>query len=109
MSDNPPSGDAAAGYVDGVKWIVGLAGAVFAGIFLHPEWITQRPEKMRIYIAVVLFLFGISIMSGVVYLLWLNSVRRKKERLPGGEGTPSLPKVKPHPGKKKKPEEKRER
>jgi hypothetical protein len=108
MSDNPPSGDAAAGYVDGVKWIVGLAGAVFAGIFLHPEWLTQWPEKMRIYIAVVLFLFGISIMSGVVYLLWLNSVRRKKERLAEIEGTHSVPMVNPDPGKRKSPAEKRD-
>jgi hypothetical protein len=101
MSENAPASDAAAGYVDAVKWIVGLAGAVFAGVFLHPEWILGRPEKMRIYLAVVLFLFGISMIGGVVYLLWINSVRRKKEMLAEIESDLSVPVVTPDPAKRK--------
>jgi hypothetical protein len=109
MSDNPPSGDAAAGYIDAVKWIVGLAGAVFAGIFLHPEWIVQRPDKMRIYFAVVLFLFGISMIGGVVYLLWINLVRRKKELLGETESDLALPVVIPDPKKREELTGKRDR
>jgi hypothetical protein len=109
MSETPPPGDAAAGYLDGVKWIVGLAGAVYAGFFLHPDWITQRPEKMRIYIAVVLFLFGISMISGVVYLLWINRVRRTKERLGEFESALSAPVVIPDLEKRKSPLEERDR
>jgi hypothetical protein len=82
-----------------VDW--GLAGAVFAGVFLHPEWILGRPEKMRIYLAVVLFLFGISMIGGVVYLLWINSVRRKKEMLGEIESDLSVPVVTPNPEKRK--------
>jgi hypothetical protein len=106
MSENAPASDAAAGYVDAVKWIVGLAGAVFAGVFLHPEWILGRPEKMRIYLAVVLFLFGISMIGGVVYLLWINSVRRKKEMLGEIESDLSVPVVTPDPAKRKELQDK---
>jgi hypothetical protein len=106
MSENAPASDAAAGYVDAVKWIVGLAGAVFAGVFLHPEWILGRPEKMRIYLAAVLFLFGISMIGGVVYLLWINSVRRKKEMLGEIESDLSVPVVTPDPAKRKELQDK---
>jgi hypothetical protein len=109
MSETAPASDAAAGYVDAVKWIVGLAGAVFAGVFLHPEWILGRPEKMRIYLAVVLFLFGISMIGGVVYLLWINSVRRKKEVLGEVESELSEPVVSPDPKKKEDLTTKRDR
>ena len=71
--------DAAAGYVDAVKWLVGISGAVLAGVFLHPDMITRWSFWGRIYLAVVLFLFGVSIFGGVVYLLWINRVRRRKE------------------------------
>lgn len=105
MPENAPVSNAAAGYLDGLKWIVGLAGAVFTGVFLHPEWITQRPEKMRIYIAGVLFLFGISIISGVVYLLWINWVLRAKEKLAEVESVHIALGVTADRGEKKNPTE----
>lgn len=52
---------------------------------------------MRIYFAVVLFLFGISMIGGVVYLLWINLVRRKKELLAEIDDDLSTPIVIPNP------------
>ncbi|MBS1799627.1 MAG: hypothetical protein JSS95_07345 [Acidobacteria bacterium] len=71
--------DAALGYIDAVKWIVGISGAVMAGVFLHPEEGAKLPEEAKACLAAVVLLFGISSFGGVVYLLWLNNVRRKKE------------------------------
>ena len=71
--------DTVTGYADAVKWIVGLSGAVFAGVFLHPEQMAQRTEGIRIYFAVVLFLLGVSMIGGVVFLLWLNRLRNMRD------------------------------
>jgi len=79
MADNTT--EAAAGYVDAVKWIVGLSGAVLAGIFLHPEQLDGRPQGVRVALIVVVAFFVISIGGGVGYLLWINRVRRVKERI----------------------------
>lgn len=81
MADTPQAQDAAGSYLDAVKWMVGLSGAVVAGVFLHPELITQWPRWGRVYVAFVLSLFGVSIFSGVVYLLWITRARRRKEQI----------------------------
>jgi hypothetical protein len=73
--------DAAAGYVDIVKWVVGLVAAVFAGFFLHPEYIAHWEMGPKLLLAFVLFLFGLSIISGVAYPFWLYWTRRQKEKL----------------------------
>jgi hypothetical protein len=75
------SADAAASYVDLAKWIVGLCAAVFAGFFLHPEHIVEWPLKARSVVAIVLFILGISIVSGILYPFWLNWMRRQREKL----------------------------
>lgn len=82
MSDKSANAaDAAAGYVDLAKWIVGLCAAVFAGFFLHPEHITEWPVKAKWVVAIVLFILGISIISGIFYPFWLNWLRRQREKL----------------------------
>ncbi len=91
-SATPPNpSESAAGYVDAVKWMVGLSGAVFAGIFLHSEQITQRPLGVRIFLALVLGALGMSILGGVGYLLWLNRMRRVKEHLEEIKGALAAP------------------
>ena len=75
------SADAAASYVDLAKWIVGLCAAVFAGFFLHPEHIAEWPLKARWVAAIVLFILGISIVSGILYPFWLSWLRRQREKL----------------------------
>ncbi|MBS1822065.1 MAG: hypothetical protein JST61_08855 [Acidobacteria bacterium] len=79
MADTAP--DSIAGYLDGVKWIVGLSGAVLAGVFLHPEQLDGRHPLMRPTVAVILGLFVVSMIGGVVYLLWLLRIKRVKENL----------------------------
>lgn len=105
--------DTVSGYADAVKWIVGLSGAVFAGVFLHPEQVAQRTEAMKIYFAVVLFLLGTSMIGGVVFLLWLNRLRNMKDSIRERKGNAALPIVaaeqaeREEQGKQKKtPEEK---
>jgi hypothetical protein len=78
-SANPA--DAAASYVDLAKWIVGLCAAVFAGFFLHPEHVTEWPGWARWVVASVLFLLGLSIVSGILYPFWLSWMRRQREKL----------------------------
>ena len=73
--------DAAASNADAAKWVVGLSTAVFAGVFLHPEQIVRRTEWERVCFAVILLLFGISIVCGILYLFWLNWGRRQREKL----------------------------
>lgn len=90
-----PLQDAATGYVDAVKWLVGISGAVLAGVYLHPEMLTRLPQQGRVYLAVVMFLFGVSIFGGVVYLFWINRVRRRKERIAEIEKEQSAPMVIP--------------
>ncbi len=75
------SADAAASYVDLAKWIVGLCAAVFAGFFLHPEHITEWPGWARWVVAFVLFLLGLSIISGILYPFWLSWMRRQREKM----------------------------
>lgn len=94
MPDAPVQ-DAAAGYIDAVKWLVGISGAVLAGVYLHPEMLTGLPLRGRVYLAVVMFLFGMSIFGGVVYLFWINRVRRRKERIAEIEKEQSAPVVVP--------------
>jgi hypothetical protein len=101
--------EAASGYVDAVKWIVGLSGAVFAGVFLHPEQVAQRQGWVRILIAVVMALFGVSIVASVGYLLWINRVRRVKERLEEIETDLAKPVVVPDPHRTKKLADERDR
>ena len=78
MPDGP---DAASGYVDGVKWLVGLSGGAVAGVFAQYEQVTQQPLWVRAIIGIGVFLFLISIWAGVNYLLWINAVRRARERI----------------------------
>ncbi|QNI36130.1 hypothetical protein [Edaphobacter albus] len=92
-----PLQDAATGYVDAVKWLVGISGAVLAGVYLHPEMLMGLPQRGRVYLAVVMFLFGVSIFGGVVYLFWINRVRRRKERIAEIEKEQSAPVVIPDP------------
>src|SRR5882757_97501 len=73
--------DAASGYIDAVKWIVGISGALLAGVFLHPELTGNWSLRGKILLVVVLLLLGVSIVGGVIYLLWLNRIRRRKERI----------------------------
>jgi hypothetical protein len=73
--------DAAAGYVDAVKWIVGLSGAALAGVFLHPEQLPQHPPWIKFVVALVVILFVVNVVAGAGYLVWINRVRRIKERL----------------------------
>lgn len=73
--------DAAAGYVDAVKWIVGLSGAALAGVFLHPEQLPQHPAWIKFVVALVVILFVVNVFAGAGYLVWINRVRRIKERL----------------------------
>ncbi len=75
------SADAAAGYVDLAKWIVGLCAAVFAGFFLHPEHVAEWPIEAKVVVAIVLLILGISIVSGILYPFWLNWMRRQREKL----------------------------
>ena len=79
MADNTQ--EAVLGYIDAVKWIVGISGAAMAGVFLHPEAAARLSDEAKYCLAGIMLLFGISSFGGVVYLLWLNSVRRKKEKL----------------------------
>lgn len=71
--------DAVLGYIDAVKWIVGISGAVIAGVFLHPEAAAKLSQGARYCLGAMLLLFGISSFGGVVYLLWLVRVRRRNE------------------------------
>lgn len=103
------SQDAAAGYVDAVKWLVGISGAILAGVYLHPEMLTGWPQRGRVYLAVVLFLFGVSIFGGVVYLFWINRVRRRKELIAEIEAERSAPVVIRDPEREKKLKEDQER
>jgi len=89
--------DSATSYMDAVKWMVGLSGAVIAGVFLHPEIITRWSGWGRIYVAVVLSLFGISISSGVVYLLWIARALRRKELIAEVHREQTAPVVIPDP------------
>jgi hypothetical protein len=73
--------DAAAGYIDAVKWIVGISSALLAGAFLHPELTVGWSLWGKVALVGVLLLLGASIVGGVVYLLWLNRIRRRKERI----------------------------
>ncbi|RZU42928.1 hypothetical protein [Edaphobacter modestus] len=73
--------DAAAGYIDAVKWIVGISSALLAGVFLHPELTNGWSFWGKVSLVLVLLLLGASIVGGVVYLLWLNRIRRRKERI----------------------------
>lgn len=70
--------DAAAGYIDAVKWIVGISAALLAGVFLHPELIAGWPTWGRLFLVLAVLLLGASICGGVVYLLWLNRLRRRR-------------------------------
>ena len=97
MADTPQ--DAAASYLDAVKWMVGLSGAVIAGVFLRPELITRWSGWGRAYVAIVLVLFGISIFSGVVYLLWITRARRRKELIAEIEKQQAAPVVIPDPAR----------
>jgi len=103
-----PSQDAAAGYVDAVKWLVGISGAVLAGVFLHPEIVYRLPFWGRVYFALTMFLFGVSIFGGVVYLFWINRVRRRKERIAEIDKEQSAPVVIPDPQRAKDLKEERE-
>ena len=87
--------DSATTYMDAVKWLVGISSAVLAGVFLHPDLITRWSGWGRIYVAVVLSLFGVSIFSGVVYLLWIARARRRKELLAEIERERTAPVVTP--------------
>jgi MFS family permease len=73
--------ESAAGYIDVLKWMLGLSAGVIAGVFLHPEQIAQASGWGKGAVVVVLALFGLSVIVGVVYLFWLSRVRRIKERL----------------------------
>lgn len=87
--------DAAAGYIDAVKWIVGISSALLAGVFLHPELTAGWPLWGRLSLVLVLLLLGASICGGVVYLLWLNRIRRRKELIAEIERELSAPVVIP--------------
>lgn len=108
MPDAPVQ-DAAAGYVDAVKWLVGISGAVLAGVYLHPEMLTGLPQRGRVYLALVMFLFGMSIFGGVVYLFWINRVRRRKELIAEIEKEQSAPVVVPDREREKDLREKKEK
>ncbi len=97
-----PTQDAAAGYIDAVKWIVGISGALLAGVFLHPEVMKGWSLGGRVYLAVVLFLFAASIFGGIVYLLWINRVRRRKELIAEIENEQSARVVIPDPARVEK-------
>jgi len=73
--------DAASGYVDAVKWIVGLSAAAAAGVFLHPEQLPQKATWGKYLITFLVLLLVLNIGAGAIYLLWINRVRRIKERL----------------------------
>jgi hypothetical protein len=98
MADAAP--DSIAGYVDGVKWIVGLSGAVLAGVFLHPEQLDGRHPLMRPAVAVILGLFVVSMIGGVVYLLWLLRIKRVKESIKEINEELAAPIVIPNPARR---------
>jgi hypothetical protein len=77
----PDVGDAASGYAEGVKWLVGISGAAIGGAFTQYEQIWHQPLWVRGLLALDVVLFVISIWAGVNYLLWINAVRRAKERI----------------------------
>jgi hypothetical protein len=77
----PDVGDAASGYADGVKWLVGISGAAIGGAFTQYEQTWHQPLWVRGLLALDVVLFVISIWAGVNYLLWINAVRRAKERI----------------------------
>ena len=97
MADTPtlPTADSAAGYIDLLKWMLGLSAAVIAGIFLHPEQIAQASGWGKGAVVVVLVLFGASVIGGVGCLFWLSRVRRIKERLGEIKTDLSMPVVTP--------------
>lgn len=94
--------DAKAGYVDAVKWIVGISTALLAGVFLHPELTSGWSLLGKVSLVVVLLLLGASIVGGVVYLLWLNWIRWRKEQIAEIDQELSLPIVLPDPDRAKK-------
>ena len=99
--------DAVLGYIDAVKWIVGISGAVMAGVYLHPEAVTTLSLDAKRCLAAVMLLFGVSSFGGVVYLLWLNNVRRKKELLVETEAKLAAPVFLPNPDETRQLEVKR--
>lgn len=101
--------DAVLGYIDAVKWIVGISGAVMAGVFLHPEAVAKLSEEAKYCLAGVMLLFGVSSFGGVVYLLWLNNIRRKKELFAETEAKLKAPVFISNPDETRKLEEKRDK
>ncbi|HEX7157824.1 MAG TPA: hypothetical protein VF214_02325 [Edaphobacter sp.] len=73
--------DAVAGYIDAVKWIVGISTALLAGVFLHPELTAGWSTRGRFALAAVLLALGASVVGGVVYMLWLNRIRWRTQRI----------------------------
>jgi hypothetical protein len=94
--------DAAAGYIDAVKWIVGISSALLAGVFLHPELTSGWPLWGKGALVLMLLLLGASIVGGVVYLLWLNRLRRCRERIAEIDKELSSPVVVPDPQRTQK-------
>jgi hypothetical protein len=107
MSENAQ--EAVLGYIDAVKWIVGISGAVMAGVYLHPEAVTTLSLEAKRCLAAVMLLFGVSSFGGVVYLLWLNNVRRKKELLAETEAKLAAPAFVPNPDETRELEKKRDK
>jgi hypothetical protein len=101
--------DATASYVDIAKWIVGLSAAVLAGLFLHPEHVAQWPGWAKWFLAGVLFLFGASIISGVLYPFWLSWMRRQREKIEEVEEELTKLVVKPDPARRAKLEDRKKK